>query len=297
MKTALVAVAAVLAAPAPAKVANLTAWTTAGSRVAFVAPSVSGRHGCLWTQAYGVATPRLLRSSPPIDEEEIDALAAGPNGTLAALERTPGAYRLDVVSSRGGGATVTTSTEPILLAGDGTFLGYLVGGDLYRISGAHGIHVGTLAGVASPQEVAVANGHLAIREANGTVGVFTTGGAKLATIAAKAASVALTSNRVVVRTRDRHLAVYGFGGGLVHNWPLAAKSFTTGLAAYGAYAVYLGANRAVHAVKLVNGSDKVVARAGSGLYAGGIALQKAGALVPLTVGQTTTLRFVPTAAL
>ncbi|HEX3806419.1 MAG TPA: hypothetical protein VHV52_06525, partial [Gaiellaceae bacterium] len=270
------------------------------------ATSAGGRRGYLWTQPYGSTTPRLLRTTPPIGEEETDALAAGPNGTWAALERSVGntssSYRLDVVSSRGGGAHVTTSSTPILLAGDGTFLGYLevtaAGGvQLYRISGAHGIHVADLAGVSAPQEVAVASGHLALREVNGTVAVFTDGGARLATIPANAASVALTSNRVVVRTRNKRLVVYGLRGGLVHNWRLGAQSWTAGLAAYGAYAVYLGANKAVHVVRLVNGSDRIVARAGTGFFFGGVALQKAGALVPLTSGQTTTFRFVPARSL
>jgi hypothetical protein len=302
---AFVLVPSAAAATTPAKLKGLTTWSTAGSRVAFVAASAAGRHGYLWTQPFGVAAPRLLRSSPPIGEEEVDALAAGPNGTLAALERSVGntgsSYRVDVVSSRGGGATVSSSSRPILLAGDGAFLGYLAvtatGVDLYRISGAHGTRVATLAGISTPQEVAVANGHIAVRETSGSVGVFTTGGAKLATIPAKAASVALTTNRVVVRTRDKRLVVYGLRGGLVHNWHLAAQSWTAGLAAYGAYAVYLGANKAVHAVKLVNGSDRIVARAGTGFFFGGVALQKSGALVPLTVAQATTFRFVPTASL
>jgi hypothetical protein len=294
------------AATAPARIGNLTAWASSGSRLAFVASSVNGRRGYLWTQPYGSGSPRLLRTTAPIGMEEIDALAPGPNGSWAALERTIGntgsSYSVDVVSSRGGGAAVTKSATPILLAGDGTFLGYLSVSPagtvkLFRISGAHGLLVATLAGVTAPQAVAVANGHLAVRALDGTVSVFTVGGAKLASISAEAASVALTSNRVVVRTRDRRLVVYGLRGGLVHTWPLAAKSFTNGLAAYGAYAVYLGANKAVHAVRLANGSDRIVARSGVGFYFAGIALEPAGALVPKTIGQTTSFRLVPTSSL
>ncbi len=314
MRTALTTALALLLVPAavagaataaPVKLAGLTAWTSAGSRLGFVATSAGGRRGYLWTQRYGVAVPRLLRTTPPIGQEEIDALAAGPNGTWASLERSVGntssSYSVDVVSSRGGGAAVTRSSTPILLVGDGRFLGYLnvtaAGVQLYRISGAHGIRVASLAGVSSPQDVAAANGHLAIRETNGNVIVFTDGGVKLATIPAKAASVALTANRVVVRTRTKRLVVYGLRGGLVHNWPLRAASWTAGLAAYGSYAVYLGANKALRAVRLTNGSDRIVARAGSGFFFGGVALQAAGALAPLTSGRTTTFRFVPTALL
>ena len=310
MRTALAVAIALLLIPvavagaataAPAKLTGLTAWTSAGSRLGFVATSAGGRRGYLWTQRYGSSTPRLLRATPPIGLEEIDALAAGPNGTWAALERAVGntssSYRVDVVSSRGGGAAVTRSSTPILLAGDGAFLGYLTvtaaGVQLYRISGARGLRVANLAGVSAPQEVAAANGHLAIRQVNGTVAVFTDGGTKLATIPAKAASVALTANRVVVRTRTKRLVVYGLRGGLVHNWPLRAASWTAGLAAYGGYAVYLGANKAIRKVRLSNGSDRIVARAGSGFFFGGVALQAAGALAPLTAGRTTTFRFVP----
>jgi len=315
MRTALAAVVAILlipvavagAATAPVKLTNLTAWASAGSRLGFVATSAGGRRGYLWTQPYGSsAAPRLLRSTPPIVLEEIDALAAGPNGTWAALERAVGntssSYRLDVISSRGGGAAVTRSSTPILLAGDGKFLGYLTvsaagGVQLYRISGARGIRVASLAGVASPQDVAAANGYLAIRQANGTVVVLTDRGVKLATIPAKAASIALTANRLVVRTRTRRLVVYGLRGGLVHNWPLRAAGWTAGLAASGANAVYLGANKALRSVRLSNGSDRIVARAGTGFFFDGVALQAGGALAPLTSGRTTTFRFVPSSTL
>lgn len=289
-------------AAAPVRMTGLTTWASAGSRLAFVATSAGGRRGYLWTQRYGsAAAPRLLRTTPPIGLEEIDELAAGPNGTWGCLERTVGnsgsTYRLDVVSSRGGGAAVTTGSTPILLAGDGVFLGYVTGGQLYRIVGAHGIHVAALTGVSKPQEVVTANGHVAIRQLDGSVSVFTVGGAKLASISANAASVALTANRVIVRTRDKRLVVYGLRGGLVHTWRLAATSWTTGLAAFGRYAVYLGANKAVRAVRLSNGSDRIVARAGTAFFFGGVALEGAGALAPQTAGPVATFRFVPTSSL
>jgi hypothetical protein len=130
---------------------------------------------------------------------------------------------------------------------------------------------------------------------------MTTSGKHLATVRANAASVALTSNRVVVRTRAHRLVVYGLRGGLVHNWPLAASSWTASLGAYGGYAVYLGANKAVHAVRLATGTDRVVARAGAGWYFDGVGLGAPGATVPRTVQHgkafTVTLRFLPMAAL
>lgn len=318
-KAALVAALALLAVPAslagaapsaPPALGGFTVWAAAGSRLAFVATSAGGRRGYLWTQGFGAAEPRLLRTRPPVGQEEIDELAPGPNGTWASLERTVGntgsSYSVDVVSSRGGGArVVTTGTIPHLVA-DGAFLGYLsvtpAGGvRLYRIVGAHATRVADLVGVSAPQEAAAANGDLAVRERDGTVAVFTLLGRPLATIRARAASVALTANRVVARTRDRHLVVYGLRGGLVHDWKLAAASWTAGLAAYGRYAVYLGANKAVHAVRLSNGRDRIVARAGTGWFFDGLTLQAPGAVVPLTTQHgtvfSTTLRFLPTAAL
>jgi len=308
----LLAVPAALAGAATSAPAlrGFTAWSTAGPRLAFVAASVSGRRGYLWTQGFDAAQPRLLRTSPPIGLEQVDELAPGPNGSWAALERPSGnagsSDAVDVVSSRGGGARVVSDATIPQLVGDGTFLGYLAltpAGvvQLYRIAGAHATRVGGLAGVTAPQAAAAADGHLAILEQNGDVAVFTLGGAPLATIRARAASVALTADRVVVRTRDRQLVVYGWRGGLVHHWKLAAASWTAGLAAYGRYAVYLGANKAVHAVRLQDGRDRIVARAGAGWFFDGVSLQAPGAVVPLTTRRgsafTVTLRFLPTATL
>jgi len=308
----LLAVPAALAGAATSAPAlrGFTAWTAAGTRLGFVAASVSGRRGYLWTQGFGTAQPRLLRTSPPIGLEEVDELAPGPKGSWAALERTAGntgsSDSVDVVSSRGGGARVVTGGTIPHLVGDGTFVGYLAvtpAGDvrLYRIEGARATLVATLDGVAAPQQAAASNGNLAIRQANGDVAVFTLGGTPLATIHARAASVALTSNRVVVRTRDRRLVVYGLRGGLLHDWKLGGASWTSGLAAYGRYAVYLGANKALHAVRLADGRDRIVARAGAGWFFDGASLQAPGAVVPLTTRRgsvfTVTLRFLPTATL
>lgn len=306
------------AAPGPS-LSDFTTWTTAGSRIAFEASAVGGKRGYLWVQSFASTRPRLLRSGAPVGQGQVDQIAPGPKGTWGCLERTVGNseshYAVDLLSSRGGGTQVATAGGPTgttggppvssipQVIGDGSFLGYLYvtsGGvvQLYQITpSGHGKRIANLVGASAPQDVALANGNLAIRELDGTVEVFTLAGKPLATIKANAASVALAANRVVVRTRDRRLAVYGLRGGLVHNWRLAASSWTVGLAAYGRFAVYLGANKAVHAVRLSNGRDVIVARAGAGFFFGGVSLQAPGAVVPLTAQQETTLRFLPTAAL
>jgi hypothetical protein len=311
------------AAPAPVTLSGLTAWATAGSRIGFVATGAGGRRGYLWVESFGSNRPRRLRAGPPVQEEQTDQLAPGPKGSWGCLEQTVGNtesyYSVDLVSSSGrathvataGGATGANGDRPVgsipLLVGDGRFLGYLYvtpagAVQLFRITAAgHRKRIAALVGVTAPQEVAIANGKLAIRELGGAVAVFTTTGRPLATIQANAASIALTANRVVVRTRDRRLVAFGLRGGLVHSWPLAAANWTAGLAAYGRYAVYLGANKAVHTVLLSSGADRVVARAGSGWFYDGISLQAPGAVAPLTVQKgkhfVVTLRFLPIARL
>jgi hypothetical protein len=187
--------------------------------------------------------------------------------------------------------------------GDGTFLGYLhVNGagvvQLRQItSGGHGRPIADLPGVKAPEAVAVADGALAILQGNGSIAVLTTGGKPLATIDAHATSIAMTGTRVLARTRARRLAVYGLRGGLVHSWPLRAASWTAGLATEGRYAVYLGANKAVRAVRLTNGTDKIVARAGKGWFFNGIGLGAPGIVAPLTTQHgkrfAVTFLFVP----
>ncbi len=301
-------VSATAASPTPVTLAGFTAWASSGSRLAFVATSAGGRSGYLWVKGLDGSRPVRLRTSPPVGEEEIDQLAAGPNGTWAAAELAHGAYtRLDVVSARGGGATVATSGTVRAVVGDGSFLGYLSATaagavQLFRITGAHSTLVATLAGLEDfPGEAVVAGGNLAVVDSSGAVDVFTLGGARLAHIPVNAADVALTANRVVVRARDRHLDVYGLHGGLVHRWPLAATSFVNGLATDGRYAAYTGANKALHVVRLASGRDRIVARSGSGFFFDGAALGLAGAIVPQTAEHgsrlTVTLRFVPAAAL
>src|SRR5579862_3667868 len=176
---------------------GLTTWTAAGSRLGLLATTADRRHGYLWVEQFGSSRPRLLRTRPPIGQEEIDQLAAGPNGTWGCLERSVGNtesyYSVDVVSSKGGGAQVATaggptgeSTPPIAsipqIFGDGNFLGYLFVTptglvQLFQITPTgHGKRIANLVGVTAPQEVAIANGSIAIRELDGIVDVYTTGG-------------------------------------------------------------------------------------------------------------------------
>ena len=100
-----------------------------------------------------------------------------------------------------------------------------------------------------------------------------------------------------MRSTSRRLVVYGLRGGLVHSWPLGAATWTAGLGAYGGYAVYLGANKAVRAVRLSSGRDRIVSRAGSGWFFNGLNLQAPGMVVPRTTKEgknfLVTLRFLP----
>jgi hypothetical protein len=124
---------------------------------------------------------------------------------------------------------------------------------------------------------------------------------RLAHVAAKGVDVALSTQRVVVRTRDRRLVVYGLHGGLVHDWRLTATGFASHLATDGRYALYVGANRALHVLRLATGRDVIVSRSGNAFFFDGAAIGPAGAVVPLTTRHgsrfTVTLRFVPSAAL
>jgi hypothetical protein len=68
-------------------------------------------------------------------------------------------------------------------------------------------------------------------------------------------------------------------------------------AARSGYAVYLGASKALHAVELANGKDRIVARAGQGWYRNGIDIQAPGVMAPLTTKSgdlfPVTFSFVP----
>jgi hypothetical protein len=304
----------------PSALSGLGAWATAGSRLAFVA-TVGGRQG-LWVERFGSGRPTRIGPAACAKEEQIDQLAAGPNGSWGCLERTVGNteayYSVDVISSSGVSRQVASAGGPTgegkppvdsmpQLFGDGNFLGYLhVTADgvvqLMRITAsARPRHIATLAGVSVPTAVAIAGRTIAALQQAGNVSVFTTAGEPLATIPTRAASLALTANRVVVRTTNRRLVVYGPRGGLVHSWPLGAATWTAGLGAYGGYAVYLGANKAVRAVRLSTGRDRIVARASSGWFFNGLSLQAPGVVVPRTTQHgknfLVTLRFLPITAL
>lgn len=319
LAAALVSLAGATSGPPPA-LRGLGAWGTAGSRLAFVA-TVGGRQG-LWVERFGSSRPTRIGPSACVKQEQIDQLAAGPAGSWGCLERTVGNteayYSVDVVSRSGVSRQVASAGGPTgegkppvdsipQLFGDGNFLGYLhvnaVGVvQLMRITaGARPQRIATLAGVSVPTAVAIAGRTIAVLQRVGNVSVFTTAGDLLATIPAKAASLALTANRVVVRTTDRRLVVYGLRGGRVHSWPLGAATWSAGLGAYGGYAVYLGANKAVRVVRLSTGRERIVARAGSGWFFNGLSLQAPGVVVPRTTQQgknfLVTLRFLPIRAL
>jgi hypothetical protein len=319
----------------PPLLSELGPWATAGARVAFYG-TINNRQG-LWVDAFGSNQPRWLVTAGCGEGSEPSELAAGPNGSWACLtaivSNSDAFYAVDLVLANGSVRHVATAGGPTgqngtaaqrqsvdsipQLFGDGNFLGYLhvtpTGVvQLYQITATgHGKRLANLVGVSGvptattqtpTPAVAVANSTVAILRVNGSVAVFATTGAPLAMIPAQAASIALISNRVVVRTVTRRLVVYGLHGGLVHSWPLGATSFTNGLAAYDGYAVYIGANKAVRAVKLTTGTDRIIARAGTGWFWGGASLQSPGVVAPLTSqhGQhafPVTLRFIPMAAL
>ena len=214
----------------PSALSGLGAWATAGSRLAFVA-TVGGRQG-LWVERFGSGRPTRIGPAACAKEEQIDQLAAGPNGSWGCLERTVGNteayYSVDVISSSGVSRQVASAGGPTgegeppvdsipQLFGDGNFLGYLhVTADgvvqLMRITAsARPRHIATLVGVSIPTAVAIAGRTIAVLQQAGNVSVFTTTGEPLATIPTRAASLALTANRVVVRTTNRRLVVYGPG--------------------------------------------------------------------------------------
>ncbi|HEX3456228.1 MAG TPA: hypothetical protein VHS03_16535 [Gaiellaceae bacterium] len=319
------------AAPSAPTISDLGAWATAGSRLA-VSGTVNHRDG-LWVQTIGSTQPRLLTTRCG-EGNAPSQIAAGPNGSWACLTavvgNTEAFYAVDLVLGNGSVRHVATAGGSIdssgtaaqkfdsipQIIGDGSFLGYLrvtPAGvtQLFQIgSTGHARRVASLPGVSavatastqdSNPEVSAANGTVAILQVNGTVAVFTVAGAPLAAIPAHGAAVAVTGNRVVVRTRTRRLVVYGLHGGLVHNWRLGATNSSNGLAAFDGYAAYIGADKAVRVVKLSNGTDRVVARSGAGWFWNGVSLQAPGIVAPLTTQHgksfVSTPQFVPTAKL
>ena len=307
-------------AAVPPTLSDLQVWATAGSRVGFEAEKVGNRRGLLWVDRFGAQRPRPLRTHAPAHMAEIDQVAAGPNGSWGCLERgvgnTESYYVVDLVTKHGkatridtaGGPTGTEGGPPVSsipsLVGDGSFLGYLYvkpagGVILYQItSTGHRKLIAHLAGASAPAQAVIANGHLALREFDGSIAVFTTKGRPLATIPAKADQVALTASRVVVHTTNHQLAVYNLQGSLVHAWPLAHH--LTALAAYGRYAAFTD-DHTVRAIRLSNGTDRIISRAGNGWFFTGLSLEAPGAVVPHTTRQAgtfrVTLRFLPMAKL
>jgi hypothetical protein len=136
LAAALASLAGAASGPPPA-LSGLGAWATAGSRLAFVA-TVGGRQG-LWVQRFG-SRPTRIGPAACVKEEQIDQLAAGPDGSWGCLERTVGNteayYSVDVVSSSGVSRQVASAGGPTgegkppvdsipQIFGDGNFLGYL----------------------------------------------------------------------------------------------------------------------------------------------------------------------------
>jgi hypothetical protein len=228
----------------------LGAWASVGSRVA-VSATIGHQDG-LWVETFGSNRLRLLAAKGCGEGSEPTQLAAGPNGSWACLtaivSNSEAFYAVDLVLANGSVRHVATAGGPIdqeaptgqqppvdsipQLFGDGNFLGYLHVTptglvQLFQITPTgHGKRLANLVGVSGvwtattqtpTSAVAVGNGTVAVLQVNGSVAVFTTAGARLAMIPAHAASIALISNRVVVRTVTRRLVVYGLHGGLVHS--------------------------------------------------------------------------------
>lgn len=292
------------AAPAPPTLSLFGPWVTTGSQVAFVA-KIRNEEG-LWTEKFGSKTPKRIAPAycgPKM--EEVDQLALGPKGSVACLEATTGnteaSYTLDFVTSSGAithvasaGGPTGDNSAPVgsisVVFGDSAFLGYLrvtAKGvtQLMRItSSGHAQHIADLSGVSTPRAVAIDSGHIAITDGH-TVEVYTVAGQQVSTFAAGAASapsVGIRKDRVVVRTTAKTLVAYTLQGQIVHSYPIRVSSFANGLATYGGYAVYLGANKAVHAVKLSSGVDRILARSGKGWFFSGVSLQAPGVVAPLT---------------
>lgn len=293
------ALAAAAPAAAPAPVTSLRAWATSATQLAFVA-RVGGRDG-LWVAPVGsAATPRRLGPAACGREEEVDALAPGPAGSWLCLERTVGTtssfFSVDLLRADGSVRHVSSAGTPAgdaipFVAGDGSTLVYLhvtgVGQtELMQLTAAGAArHVADLP-VTRPLALAVAAGHVAVLQADGVL-LTTTAGGPPTSVPIRGASIALTPTRLVVRTRDRRLAVFTLGGKLVRFSALGAAGWTAGLAASGSHAVYLGANKAVREVDLTTGADRVLLRAGRGFFFDGVALTPAGAVAPLTTQQGT----------
>jgi hypothetical protein len=319
------------AALVPPSLTNFGPWATKGSQVKFVA--TVRKQAALWTEKFGSNTPKRIALADCGGLGELDQLAVGPKGSVACLDVAPGTdvvyYSLALVSSSGavkhvasaGGSTGPVDSIPFVF-GDSTFLGYLhVTADgvvqLMRItSSGHAQHVADLAGISNPQAVAIDSGHIFISDLTPSLGVsghgytnsghvYTVAGQHIstfdiATIAAGAPigsgpfSVTIRKNRIVA-LYDKRLSVYTLHGQRVHSYPVNPKGAGWPATYYG-YVVYIRAGNAVHALKLSNGKDRIVARAEKGWFGNGLSLQAPGAVAPLTLtgdNLHTKLVFIP----
>lgn len=295
--TCALAPAAAAPAAAPPRITDLRPWAVSATQLAFVA-RVGGRDG-VWVERPGATgAPTRLGPAACGRAQELDALAPGPAGSWLCLERTVGNassfFSVDLLRANGSVRHVASAGSPGVdqipfVAGDGSSLVYVrVTGtgatELMQVTPTGAArHVADLS-VTKPLGLAVAAGHVAVLQA-GSVVLTTTSGAPPTTVGVNAASIALTPTRLVAHTRDRRIAVYTLQGRLLHAWPLGAAGWTAGLAAAGSHAVYLGANKAVRAVDLATGTDRILLRAGGGFFFNGVALTPAGAVAPLTTQQ------------
>jgi hypothetical protein len=298
------------AAPVPPPMTWIGPWTTTGSQVTFVATIRKQEE--LWTEKFGSNRPKRIASAG-CGMGEVDQLAVGPKGSVGCLaasqSNSESDYAVNFLSSSGtikhvasaGGPGGLEGGPPVdsipFIFGDSSFLGYLhVTADglvqLMRItSSGHAQHVADLAGVSKPEAIAIDSGHIVITE-GGTVYLYTVAGKHVSTIATGASatslgirSIGIRKDRIVVRIGSGRFAVFTLHGKLVHSYPVhAAVGTAMGLATYYGYAVYIGAGNAVHALKLSNGRDRIIARAGGkGWFGNGLSLQAPGVVVPRTV--------------
>jgi len=319
------------AALAPPSLTIFGPWVTTGSQVKFVA--TVRKQAALWTEKFGSNMPKRIALADCGGLGELDQLAVGPKGSVACLDAAPGIdvvyYSLGFVSSTGavkrvasaGGGTGPVDSIPFVF-GDSTFLGYLhITADgvvqLMRItSSGDAQHVADLAGISNPLTVAIDSGRIVISDLAPSLGVsghgytnlghvYTVAGRHISTfdlakIAAGAPigtgplSVTIRKNRIVVLNGKR-LSVYTLHGQRVHSYPINPRGARWPATYYG-YVVYIRAGKAVHALKLSSGKDRIVARAGKGWFDNRLSLQAPGAVAPLALpGDTrhTKLVFIP----
>ena len=315
--------------PGPPVLGELGAWATAGPRIGFVG-TINHRQGLL-VETFGSNQPRLLAPHGCGEGSEPNEVAAGPNGSWAYLtaivSNSEAFYGVDLVlaagkvrhvATAGGTTTGNSTTQPVdsipSLLGDGTFLGYLhvtAAGvvQLMRVTPTgKPVYVADLTDLSlpslrAPLSVGVDSGHLVVLDGFGSVHVYTTAGTRLATFLAKGAvSAAIWRSTIAVRTTNRQLLAYTLQGRLVHSYPLRGVSSAGGPWIYGGYAVYLRATKAVHAINLATGKDRIVARSGTGWFWNNASLETVGAVAPLTSQRSrhafpVTLHFIPMAVL